>query len=102
MGAMRAADIAPHQICADVRQQQLPCWHVEDAQTAGPKSVGCTEQQVEGEAHLEFSGMDTIVAGNEGVPQIVDAELLQAIQRPILKVQVVGVSAPSERCSVKG
>ena len=57
------------------------------------------EQQLGREAHLKFSGMDTIVAGNEGVPQVVDAELLQAIQRPILKVQVVGVSAPNECCS---
>ena len=42
-------------------------------------------------SHLKLPGMDAIVAGNERVPKIVDAELLEPVQRPILKIQVVRV-----------
>ncbi len=37
--------------------------------------------------------MDSVVAGNEGIAQIVDAELLEAIQSTILKVQIIWVPA---------
>ena len=37
-------------------------------------------------AHLKFSGMDTIVAGNEGVPKIVDAEFLKPVKRAVFEV----------------
>ena len=35
--------------------------------------------------------MYPIVAFNERIPQVVDAKLLQAFQRSILKIQIVGV-----------
>lgn len=43
--------------------------------------------------HLKLSRVDTIVALNEWIPQIVDAELLQTLQGTVVKVQVVGISA---------
>jgi hypothetical protein len=59
---------------------------------------GCEEERrAHSGAHLELAGVHAIVALNEGVAQVVDAELVEAIQGPIVKVQVVGVAARGRR-----
>ena len=45
------------------------------------------------ETHLKFPRMHAVVALNEWVAQVVDAELLQALEGPIVKIKVVGVPA---------
>lgn len=57
--------------------------------------------------HLKLSRVDAVVALYERVPQIVDAEALEAFQRPIVKRQVVRVPASQslqvlvyQRCAV--
>lgn len=42
-------------------------------------------------AHLELAGVHAVVAFNEGVTQVVDAELVEALQGTKIKVQVVRV-----------
>lgn len=54
-------------------------------------SVGIRARSKRRGGDLKFSRMDTIVALDEGIPQIVDAKLLQALQRSIIKVKVVRV-----------
>lgn len=41
--------------------------------------------------HLELPGVHAIVALDERVPQIVDAEAFQALQSAVVKVQIVWV-----------
>ena len=44
-------------------------------------------------AHLKLAGVDAVVALDERVAEVVDAEFLQSFKRPIVKVEVVGVPA---------
>ena len=59
-------------------------------------SLDCAAGEVESQptgaaAHLKLSRVHAIVALYEGVPQVVDAELLQPLQWAVVKVQVVRV-----------
>ena len=41
--------------------------------------------------HLKFARVHAIVRLNEWVAKVVDAELLQRLQLPVVEVQVVGI-----------
>ena len=49
-----------------------------------------------GSHHLKLSRVHSIIAFDERVPQVIDAELLQPFQSTIVKIQIVGV--PGETC----
>ena len=59
-------------------------------------SQRCTHDGAVVLAHLKLARVDAVVALNKRVAEVVDAELLQPFQRPIVKVEVVGVPAAQQ------
>lgn len=64
-------DVAPEVVCLNLPQARKPLEH----------------------ANLKLARVHPVVGLDERVPQVVDAVLLQALQRAVVKVQVVGVAA---------
>ena len=46
---------------------------------------------IAGSHYLKLSRVHSIIAFDEGVPQVVDAELLQPFQSTIVEIQIVGI-----------
>lgn len=51
-----------------------------------------------GLSHLKLAGVHAIIALDEGITQVVDAELVESLQSTKVKVQVVGVPVISPTC----
>lgn len=64
------------------------------AQLCAAKGEAVVGSDGEGVPRLELAGVHAVVGLDERVPQVVDAELGQPLQRPVVEVQVVRVPAP--------